>query len=112
MDSEKIERYGVLAGKVAVCSMFALIVLAVFSCGESNPVDNGATNAKTTAILLLKSNLRDPGSLDVIDSIAGKSGENEYFVRIDYRAKNGFGGYSIERLQILTDRDGNVIEIY
>lgn len=112
MDREKIERIGVMAGKILVCFMVFLVLLGVFFGRKSNPVDEGINNAKTTALLVLRRSLRDPGSLELIKTDAGKTGENEYFVQIDYRAKNGFGGYSVESISMTTDKDGNVLEIY
>lgn len=111
MDIAKLEKDGALAKKIIIgCAIFFALVWALSP--KSKPVDNGVVNAKTAAILMLKKNLRDPGSLEIIEASAGKTGENEYFVQIDYRAKNGFGGYSVEKLSLLSDKDGNVLEVY
>jgi hypothetical protein len=58
----------------------------------------------------LKHNLRDPDSLEFeFWSPLEKAGPHGYAVRCRYRAKNGFGGYSVEDKVFALDVNGNVL---
>lgn len=59
----------------------------------------------------IKNNLKDPKSYESIEW--GKVVENEdgYMVRHKYRAKNSFGGYTIENKVFHLDLKGNIIDV-
>lgn len=62
----------------------------------------------------LKTNLKDPDSYHGIEwsRLNEESGENyKYWIRHKYRAKNSFGGYTIENKIFYLDEDGNVIGV-
>lgn len=57
----------------------------------------------------LKSNLKDPSSVKYIEWSNVNDEENGGFsVRVKYRAKNSFGGYSIENKIFYLNSSGNV----
>lgn len=60
----------------------------------------------------LKANLKDPASLGVIEwgsVVAGAN--NEFQVRVKYRAKNSFGGYAVEQKIFRLDSAGTVVGV-
>ena len=65
----------------------------------------------------LKENLRDPDSLEHIESSyerkrGAKGWEKGVIeVKVKYRAKNGFGGYNVESISADCDLDGNILKI-
>ena len=65
----------------------------------------------------LKENLRDPDSLEHIESSykrkKGMKGEYSEVIQVKmkYRAKNGFGGYNVESISADCDLDGNILKI-
>ena len=44
----------------------------------------------------LKANLRDPDSLEIINTAPVSNGDIGALITVQYRAKNGFGGYNVE----------------
>ena len=60
----------------------------------------------------LKSNLKDPASLEFVEwspVVAGPN--NDFEVRVKYRAKNGFGGYAVEQKLFRLDASGSVVAV-
>ena len=51
--------------------------------------------------------LRDPGSYETISETAYTFQDGRINVRIDYRAKNGFGGYGSDHAAFTCESDGN-----
>ena len=51
--------------------------------------------------------LRDPGSYETISETAYTFHDGRINVRIDYRAKNGFGGYGSDHAAFTCESDGN-----
>lgn len=78
------------------------------------PVANNAWNSGVYQVKsYLKRNLKDPGSLDVIEwSPVAKRSDGGYQVRCKYRAKNSFGGYVISNQVFVMDSNGNVLTVY
>lgn len=58
----------------------------------------------------IKKNLKDPSSFKYMDTKAYKLSENEIVVIMKYRAKNSFGGYTIETASGIYDAEGNFKE--
>lgn len=57
----------------------------------------------------LRSNLKDPHSLEYIDwSPVAKRDEGGFMVRVKYRAKNSFGGYVVDDKVFVLDSSGAV----
>lgn len=56
----------------------------------------------------LKQNLKDPRSYESIEWGNVLKTDNGYLVRHKYRAKNSFGGYTIENLIFYIDYEGNI----
>ena len=58
----------------------------------------------------LKRNLKDPASFEAIEwSQVARDTDNNFVVRVKYRAKNSFGGYVIEQQMFRLDLRGEVI---
>jgi len=58
----------------------------------------------------LKSNLKDPSSLKFIEwSKVFRESNGEFSVRVKYRAKNSFGGYSVENKVFYLNSSGRVL---
>lgn len=57
----------------------------------------------------LKKNLKDPKSYEGIEWSEAQKIDNGYMVRHKYRAKNSFGGYTIENQIFYLDSKGNVV---
>ena len=74
----------------------------------NSPWDSSVSQVKK----YLKRNLKDPGSLDVIEwSPVVKRSDGGYQVRCKYRAKNSLGGYVIENQIFIMDANGNVTSV-
>lgn len=57
----------------------------------------------------LKTNLKDPGSLEFIEwSKVSKTNDGGFTVRVKYRAKNSFGGYVVENKVFFLNSSGTV----
>lgn len=79
----------------------SVFVSLIFLLSDSMPMSMSTSDSDNTTIKYvgrerLKSNLRDPNSLDIIEEeiIMDENGNPIY--RAKYRAKNGFGGYNVE----------------
>ena len=60
----------------------------------------------------LKSNLKDPASLEVIEwSRVVPLPNDDFQVRVKYRAKNSYGGYAIEQKFFRLDSTGTVVGV-
>jgi hypothetical protein len=75
-------------------------------------VENSAWDASVRQVeRYLKQNLKDPDSYQSIEwSKVVKTDGGGFMVRHKYRAKNGFGGYTIEEQVFILDAQGNVLE--
>ncbi len=57
----------------------------------------------------LKSNLKDPGSLEFVEwSAVQKTSDGGFMVRVKYRAKNSFGGYVVENKIFYLNSNGSI----
>lgn len=56
----------------------------------------------------LKANLKNPGSLEVLEWGQVVASANGFLVRVKYRAKNSFGAYSVEQKVFHLDASGAV----
>lgn len=54
---------------------------------------------------------RDPDSYESIERSEVKRGDDGFYVRHKYRAKNGFGGYVVANQVFHLDFSGNVIDV-
>ena len=60
----------------------------------------------------LKTTLKDPESLQIIQwGKVTKDGQS-YSVSVEYRAKNSFGGFVVETKKFILDSNGNVVSSY
>jgi hypothetical protein len=77
------------------CAVLGLFLLSAAGSDDSNepskPLYEDEIAIKVTAESLIKKNLRDPDSYQLIE-ITPKTGK---VVTVRYRAKNGFGGYNV-----------------
>lgn len=77
---------------------------------ETAVVSNSAWDGSVRQVeRYLKVNLKDPGSLEVMEwgqVVANTSG---FLVRVKYRAKNSFGAYSVEQKVFHLDASGAVV---
>lgn len=80
------------------CFSFTVLVfflLAATGSSDSNepqkPLYEDKIAIKVTAESLIKKNLRDPDSYELIEIVP----ETGKMVTVRYRAKNGFGGYNV-----------------
>lgn len=58
----------------------------------------------------LRTNLKDPDSLDFIKWVGPVLTDNAWTVMVTYRAKNSFGGYVIESYMFIMDLDGRITD--
>jgi hypothetical protein len=74
-------------------------------------VENSAWDGSVRQVKrYLDQNLKDPDSYQGIEwSNVVKTDDGRFMVRHKYRAKNGFGGYSIEEQIFILDAQGNVV---
>lgn len=83
--------------KIIKNSIIAIIVIILFimintsAFDFSSPSENHKAAVKYVGRQKLKEQLRDPDSLEIIEE---KVTEKSYYAK--FRAKNGFGGYTIE----------------
>lgn len=71
---------------------------------KNNPLDGSVWQVKE----YLKQNLKDPHSYESIEWGNVVRTDNGYLIRHKYRAKNSFGGYTIENLIFYIDYEGNI----
>ena len=82
----------------------------LFSAGGSDddtakPLKDDEFAVKYTFERLIKKQLRDPDSYEFISCTpSGESGNEKMFI-IEYRAKNGFGGYNVSRALVSCDNE-------
>ena len=76
-------------------------------------VFNSASNGSVFQVeRYLKASLKDPASLEFVEWSPVKPGSNNDFeVRVKYRAKNGFGGYAVEQKVFRLDASGAVVGV-
>lgn len=73
-------------------------------------VENNSWDSSVSQVAdWLKKNLKDPSSLEFIEWSAVKKVESGFVVRVKYRAKNGFGGYTVENKVFGLDLKGVVL---
>lgn len=76
---------------------------------ENSPLDNSVYQVER---YLKNEYLKDPDSYESINwSNVQELNENKFMVRHKYRAKNSYGGYTIEEKIFCLDGDGNIIDI-
>lgn len=83
---------------------------SIRSSSSHNVVENSSWDDSVDQVKSwLKSNIKDPGSLEFIEwSPVHKTKEGDFMVRAKYRAKNSFGGYVIENKVFFLDSKGSV----
>jgi hypothetical protein len=97
-----------------------LIVLAVFALGIAScffavansppPPPDPVIDAKVAAKIWLKNNLRDPDSLEIIKMEPMGGDAKSLVLAVEYRAKNGLGGYNVETKLFLV-KNGEIAEV-
>lgn len=112
MTAPKARAVGCLG--ITIAGMGFLIMLAM--CGPPPPPREAVTQSAwdgsvRQAEQWLKSNLKDPGSLEVIEWSPIENLGSGYAVRCKYRAKNSFGAYSLENKIFFFDTDGSVLGV-
>ena len=71
----------------------------------NSPWDGSVSQVKSW----LNANLKDPSSLEFIEwSPVSKTKDGGFMVRVKYRAKNSFGGHSVESRMFFLDTSGTV----
>lgn len=77
------------------CAVLSFFLLSAAGSDDSNepskPLYDDAIAIEVTAESLIKKNLRDPDSYQLIE-ITPKTGK---VITVKYRARNGFGGYNV-----------------
>jgi hypothetical protein len=91
---------------VGFCLVLAPII-AIFS----EPSD-GSFERRDKAEAVLKASLRDPGSYELIGTSTSELNNGGKRLVIDYRAKNGFGGYGTDAKRFEFDANGSLITWY
>lgn len=91
-----------LAGSIVI-----LMTVAMFSPGSDAPF--GKRGIPCACIkTYLKENLKDPHSLDIIGSSdVVKVTDGKYVQRVEYRAKNAFGGYVVDAKDFYMEKEGH-----
>lgn len=80
--------------------------------GNGIKIENSTWDGSVSQVKkYLKSNLKDPDSYESIEWGKVIETDNGYTIRHKYRAKNSFGGYTIENNIFYLDFKGNVIEV-
>jgi hypothetical protein len=96
-------------------SIIGIVVIAIVAAmnhpsakpgGPATPAEN---EMALTVALQGDSHLRDPDSVQVIRWSHFDCHEPSWHTTVEFRAKNGFGGYSIERAKI--DHQGDRSEV-
>lgn len=62
----------------------------------NNPCSFSSKNTSGEFEYIVKSQLRDPKSFELIEATGGDWDQDYMFQKLVYRAKNGFGGYNTE----------------
>ena len=79
---------------------------------KGNKIENSAWDGSVSQVKkYLQNNLKDPNSYESIEWGKVIENENGYIIRHKYRAKNSFGGYTIENNIFHLDLKGNVINV-
>lgn len=83
------------------CSILGIFLLSAAGSDDepSKPLYEDKYAIQATAESLIKKNLRDPDSYQLIE-ITPETGK---LVTVKYRAKNGFGGYNVCRALVECD---------
>ena len=82
--------------------------------GRARPVvENSAWDGSVSQVKRwLEANAKDPSSLEYIEwSSVQKSAEGGFVVRVKYRGKNSFGGYTVENKVFVLNAAGSVTEV-
>lgn len=58
---------------------------------------------------MVKRSLKDPGSYELIAASAQEKGKGELYVIVKYRARNSFGGFTVNRVAATFSPDGKII---
>lgn len=101
-------------GAIGCLSIIAIIVLvAVFAPSTPESAEKRMKySAQAGVEVYLKSNLKDPGSLDFIEwSPVVKEENGKFSIRAKYRAKNSFGGYVVNNMIFQMDSTGSVEQV-
>ena len=105
------------------CVVFVIIMFFVLRTLGNMPEDRRSSRGAPKEVVFnssydssvdqvrrwLKSNARDPDSLQFIEWSPVQKVESGFVVRVKYRAKNGFGGYAVENKLFGMDLKGNVL---
>ena len=106
-------------GSLAIaCGFIVVIMYGAMNSISSNNINSGQSGWAVSnsyydgsvrqAENYLKSHLKDPDSFSAIEWGRVEKGADWYSVAVQYRAKNSFGGYIIERKGFLFDSQGNI----
>jgi hypothetical protein len=102
------------------CFVFLLIPLLMIMCKPNTPdtanntsqevVRNSSWDGSVQQVKSwLKSNAKDPDSIEYLDWSPVKKNDKGFFVRVKYRGNNSFGGKVIEEKIFFMDHSGNII---
>ena len=92
--------------KPAVAALTIGIALTVAACGETTPWAEKA-QSKGACNVEVKGLLRDPGSFEAIKHISNvdKADPGKGSILVEFRSKNGFGGYQ-NGIAMCTPKEG------
>lgn len=111
----KISRSGIILVISALAVMFflsAIIRLGSKYFLDEHPrklADATISEVRAHGKQWLKSNLKDPRSLEIIEWGVLEKTDIGFSIWVQYRAKNSFGGYVVESVELFTDRFGYVL---
>lgn len=92
----------------AACGALLFLSVSFFlGGGDSKEID-----ARYAAIAEIKAGLNDPDSFELISEHSGRGKDGMYYVIIKFRARNGFGGYSVAENRMVINEDGIVLRKY
>lgn len=75
-------------------------------------IENSAWDGSVSQVKkFLKNNLKDPKSYESIEWSEVEKISTGYRVRHKYRAKNSFGGYTVENQVFYIDNQGNIVDV-
>ena len=94
--------------KIVMIVLIMLIISIIFAKVENSSWDSSVYQVK----YYLKTNLKDPKSVEYIDWSPVIREGSYYMVRCKYRAKNSFGGYVIENKIFFINAYSEEVEYY
>ena len=91
-----------------------LVLNAVYTPSESVSVPVVSNSQWDGSVKQVKQwlnrNLKDPDSLQIIEWSPVYKSDDVYYVRVKYRAKNSFGGYTVSNFIFTLDSHGTIVD--